>query len=166
MLSRPFLHANLSFQFVNFSFVLSLEVSSPSCLKSPLRRSMFTELHLTVASVWQLSPFHMDPFRKPDHHWSPAGDITAADFTKACKVSVCFTFRSQYISSGGKMLGFFTLNLFQWRSFGLNTMYGWVLQTSCCPGWEWSAWGWWELLKLALLLLEIHFAITLSENCI
>lgn len=50
----------------------------------------------------------MDPFRKPGHHWSQAGDITA-NVTKACRMSVCFTFRSQYVSSGGKMLGFLTL---------------------------------------------------------
>lgn len=47
-------------------------------------------------------------------------------------------------------------------SFGLSTVYGWVLQVSCCPGWQWSTWGWWEVLKLALPLLQIHFAVTLS----
>jgi len=37
---------------------------------------------------------------------------TTADVTKAYRVSVCFMFRSQYVSCGDKMLDFFDLNNF------------------------------------------------------
>lgn len=93
MLSCPFLHANLSFQFVNYSFVSLFEFSSPSCLESPLRRSMFTELHLTVASWDSWAPFT----------WIPSENLIITDHQLVTSLLLILPrhVRCQYVSHLG-----------------------------------------------------------------
>ena len=162
MLPCPFLHANLSFLFIYFSFVMLFEASSPSCFESPFLRHAFTDLHLAVACVCQLSPLHVDLWKTWSSlipSWWPPPLMLPRRIGCQCVsclgpsmfpvVTKCLIFLTWIIS---------VMQLWPqccvWMSFA----------NCCCPGWEGSARGWWELLKLALLLLEIHFAITFSEN--
>lgn len=64
-----------------------------------------------TSGVCQLCPFHMDLSRTSGHRWPSAGGITTAGVTKMCRVSACFTFRSQYVSCDSEILAcFFNLN--------------------------------------------------------
>lgn len=106
----------LMFLFHLYSFLLCGHLKF---LISPASNPLYAEVCSYVlpsyhtSGVYQLWPFQMDLSRTSGHCWPSAGDITTAGVTKTCRVSACFTFRSQYVSCDSEMLAcFFNLNPF------------------------------------------------------